>query len=72
MSWEQTKIFIQKLVDMIDFLIPYYIKEGKTQLVIGIGCTGGVHRSVTIANVLYERLLEQGNRVVINHRDCER
>lgn len=72
MSWEQTKIFIQKLVDMIDFLIPYYIKEGKTQLVIGIGCTGGVHRSVTIANVLYERLLEQGNRVVINHRDCKR
>ena len=71
LKWEQTKVFIDKLLDMLNFLIPYYIKEGKSQLVIGIGCTGGVHRSVTIANVLYEKLEENGNRTVISHRDCK-
>lgn len=69
LKWEQTKIFINKLLDILNFLIPYYIEEGKTQLVIGIGCTGGKHRSVTIANVLYEELAKEGNRVIINHRD---
>ena len=48
--------FLDKLVDMIKFLIPNYIEEGKNQLVIGIGCTGGHHRSVTIANELYNQL----------------
>ena len=71
LKWEQTSIFVHKLIDMINFLIPYYIKEGKTQLVIGIGCTGGKHRSVTIANVIYEKLLEEGNRVILNHRDTK-
>ena len=47
--------FLNKLVDMIKFLIPNYIEEGKNQLVIGIGCTGGHHRSVTIANELYNQ-----------------
>lgn len=70
LKWDQTKIFIDKLLDMVNFLIPYYIEEGKTQLVIGIGCTGGQHRSVTIANVLYEKLEKAGNRVIINHRDA--
>lgn len=72
MKWEQTKTFIDKLIDMVDFLIPYYIKEGKSQLVIAIGCTGGKHRSVTIANVLYEDLKEKGYRTIMNHRDCEK
>lgn len=72
LQWEETKIFIEKLADMIDFLIPLYIKEGKSQLVIGIGCTGGKHRSVTIANVLYENLKDKSRRVIINHKDCER
>ncbi len=72
MKWEQTNTFIGKLIDMVDFLIPYYIKEGKSQLVIAIGCTGGKHRSVTIANVLYEDLKEKGYRVIVNHRDCEK
>ncbi|KPU26955.1 glmZ(sRNA)-inactivating NTPase [Caloranaerobacter sp. TR13] len=71
MNWEQTKTFVDKLIDLIDFLIPYYIKEGKTQLVIAIGCTGGKHRSVTIANVLYETLKDKEHRVVISHRDCK-
>ncbi|KNF09146.1 hypothetical protein CLPU_4c01920 [Gottschalkia purinilytica] len=70
MEWEQTKTFVNKLTDMIDFLIPFYIKEGKSQLVVAVGCTGGKHRSVTIANVLYEHLRDSGYRVIPNHRDC--
>ncbi|MDR5659375.1 RNase adapter RapZ [Serpentinicella sp. ANB-PHB4] len=61
--------FSKKLIDMIDFLIPQYIKEGKNQLVISIGCTGGKHRSVTIAHVLYHWLKEKKHRVVLTHRD---
>ena len=65
--------FLDKLVDMTEFLIPNYIVEGKTQLVIGIGCTGGKHRSVTLANELFERL--RGTDVYgirIEHRDIEK
>lgn len=62
--------FLEKLYDLIDFLIPCYIKEGKNQLVIAIGCTGGKHRSVTIAHELYHRLKDGGQRVITNHRDC--
>ncbi|WP_053956274.1 RNase adapter RapZ [Inediibacterium massiliense] len=69
MKWPESIAFVEKLNDMVDFLIPLYIKEGKSQLVIGIGCTGGKHRSVTIANILYETLKEKGHRVIINHRD---
>jgi UPF0042 nucleotide-binding protein len=69
MKWPESIEFIHKLQDMIDFLIPYYIKEGKSQLVIAIGCTGGKHRSVTVANILYENLKKRGHRVIINHRD---
>jgi len=61
--------FCNKLNDMISFLIPQYIKEGKNQLVIAIGCTGGMHRSVTIAHVLNDYLKEKGYRVLMNHRD---
>jgi len=61
--------FSNKLNDMISFLIPHYIKEGKNQLVIAIGCTGGMHRSVTIAHVLHNYLKEKGYRVLMNHRD---
>jgi RNase adapter protein RapZ len=62
--------FTNKLYDMLDYLIPYYIKEGKNQLIISIGCTGGRHRSVTIAHVLYHRLKEKGYRIVLTHRDA--
>ncbi len=72
MKWPESIAFAEKLKDMIHFLIPYYIKEGKTQLVIAIGCTGGKHRSVTVANILYESLLEKGHRVTINDRDSVR
>ncbi len=70
MSFEEAHIFIDKLTDMIKFLIPNYVKEGKYQLVIGIGCTGGKHRSVTLANRLYEELKDQGDYgLKIAHRD---
>ena len=68
-AWEQTKTFVKKLLDMLEFLIPYYIKEGKTQLIIGIGCTGGKHRSVAIANKIEDKLKEKGHRAIVNHRD---
>ena len=66
-------IFLGKLYDMLDFLIPNYVLEGKNQLVIGIGCTGGKHRSVTIANAVYEHLEQQkGLGVKLYHRDIEK
>ncbi|AKL96707.1 putative P-loop-containing kinase [Clostridium aceticum] len=61
--------FSNKLFELTDFLIPHYIKEGKNQLVISIGCTGGKHRSVTIAYVLYHKLKEKGYRTILTHRD---
>lgn len=69
MSFPEAEQFMEKLTDMISFLIPGYVKEGKNQLVIAIGCTGGQHRSVTIANALAGRL--KGGEYGINlfHRD---
>lgn len=70
MSFPEAEIFIDKLSDMLEFLIPNYVKEGKYQLVVGIGCTGGKHRSVTLANRLYARLKNKGNYgLKIAHRD---
>ena len=70
MSFPEAGVFIDKLTDMLEFLIPNYVKEGKYQLVIGIGCTGGKHRSVTLANKLYERSKNKGNYgLKIAHRD---
>ena len=69
---EATKGFIKRMFDLIDYTIPLYCNEGKSQLVIAIGCTGGHHRSVTIAQVLYDHLLEQDLRVSVNHRDVQR
>jgi len=72
MNNEITKIFFDKITDLIDFLLPNYKKEGKTQLIIGIGCTGGQHRSVAIAESLYQYLLNKQNSVVIDHRDIDK
>jgi UPF0042 nucleotide-binding protein len=68
----ETKEFLSKLNSMLDFLIPNYIKEGKSQLVIGIGCTGGRHRSVAIADELCRCLTEKHQRVIAEHRDIEK
>ncbi len=72
MKWEEAKIFRNKLIDLCEFLIPNYIKEGKNQLVIAIGCTGGKHRSVTLANELHHHLKDNGHSVIIAHRDIDK
>lgn len=73
MSFEEAHSFMDMLTGLINFLIPNYIKEGKYQLVIGIGCTGGKHRSVTLANELYARLKDKGSYgIKISHRDVEK
>ncbi|HPV85934.1 MAG TPA: RNase adapter RapZ, partial [Sedimentibacter sp.] len=70
MSFETTSIFLEKLMDILKFLLPLYIKEGKSSLVISIGCTGGKHRSVTISNYLASMLTAENYRVLLNHRDA--
>jgi UPF0042 nucleotide-binding protein len=72
MQFPEAGIFVDKLEDLITFLMPNYISEGKNQLVIAIGCTGGKHRSVTLANELYKRMDGRENRdfgLKIEHRD---
>ncbi len=72
MACEESNIFLEKLMDMLQFLVPNYVKEGKYRLVVAIGCTGGKHRSVTLANELYERMKNQGNYgITILHRDVD-
>lgn len=68
----QTFQFLKKEEEMLKFLLPQYISEGKSQLVISVGCTGGQHRSVFIANRLYEFLRTQGYAVQLTHRDLQR
>ena len=65
----ETVTFIDKLIDMLKYLIPNYRKEGKRQLIISIGCTGGRHRSVAIANEIHRRLNEENYNAKIEHRD---
>ena len=72
MSFPESRKFLNKLNEMIHFLIPYYVKEGKTQLIIGIGCTGGRHRSVAIASRLGQMQKDKGSSVVNQHRDIDR
>ena len=72
MGFPEAGQFMDKLEDMLRFLIPNYIKEGKYQLVVAIGCTGGKHRSVTLANELYRRMKDKGNYgLTISHRDVK-
>lgn len=72
MKYEQSQTFLKMLCDMVSYLLPYYIEEGKSQLVICIGCTGGKHRSVTIANELYKYLKNTNHNVFIRHRDSKK
>ena len=70
MGFKEAGVFLDKLEDMLQFLIPNYILEGKNQLVVSIGCTGGKHRSVTLANQLYERLKNKGDYgLKVEHKD---
>lgn len=69
MSFEQSQILFGKITDMIDFLIPLYVREGKSQLVISFGCTGGKHRSITFAELMADHLEEKEYKVQKYHRD---
>lgn len=68
---EETMGFIRRLNDLLEFLIPNYVKEGKKQIIIAFGCTGGRHRSVAIANEIYRDLLKNGHKATIEHRDID-
>ncbi|GAA0177605.1 RNase adapter RapZ [Clostridium sediminicola] len=71
LKFEVTQEFIKKLTDMLEFLVPNYLKEGKRQLIVSIGCTGGRHRSVTIANEIHNIMKSEGYNVNIDHRDIQ-
>ncbi len=71
-SFQESNQLLEKLVDMLDFLNPLYIKEGKSQIVIAIGCTGGNHRSVAIAESLKNHFCVRWDNVSVNHRDINR
>lgn len=72
MASKEAQIFLDKLEDMLDFLIPNYIVEGKNQLVVSIGCTGGKHRSVTLANAITKRMADRKFGMKVEHRDVEK
>ena len=72
MSFPQSQELRDKLFDLISFLIPHYVTEGKSRLVIAFGCTGGKHRSVTFAELTAAYLREKGLRVRTLHRDAEK
>ena len=70
--YQATKDFVEKLEDLLNFTLPQYVEEGKTELVIAVGCTGGRHRSVAIAKELADFITKRGYTVVLNHRDMAR
>ncbi|MBE6824113.1 MAG: RNase adapter RapZ [Ruminococcaceae bacterium] len=69
LDFDVTQQFIEKLLDYLDFTVPLYKEEGKSELVIGIGCTGGKHRSVTLARLLNSHFIEHNQQSAIHHRD---
>lgn len=69
LSFPRARIFIDKINELVNYVAPYYMEQDKKQLVIAIGCTGGKHRSVVVAEELYRIFLTQGHRVTIEHRD---
>ena len=76
LQWDETKEFLQRLLEFIRFLLPLYEREGKTHLTIAVGCTGGRHRSIVIVNrlaeMLREELREKGTFLSVRHRDAEK
>lgn len=71
LSFKQARLFIDKILDMIDFVSPHYLDQDKKQIVLAIGCTGGMHRSVVVAEEIYSVLKKKGTRVNIDHRDID-
>jgi len=68
---DEARRFIKKYLDLLDYLIPLYEKEGKAYLTIAVGCTGGRHRSVTIAEALFEHIKKPGRQIMVTHRDID-
>jgi len=69
--WKETHIFLEKYLDLLNYLIPHYEKEGKSSLTIAVGCTAGTHRSVSIADAIYRELKKTTNLIALTHRDIE-
>ncbi len=69
--WKETHIFLKKYLDLLNYLIPHYEKEGKSSLTIAVGCTAGTHRSVSIADAIYGKLKKTTNLITLTHRDIE-
>ena len=69
---EDTEEFLRRLVDLLDFALPRYRREGKSYLTVALGCTGGRHRSIVLVEELRRRLESRGHRVLVRHRDAER
>ena len=67
----ETRRFLKKYLDLLDYLIPLYEKEGKAYLTIAVGCTGGRHRSVTIAEALFDHIKKPGSQIMVTHRDID-
>lgn len=67
----EARRFLKKYLDLLDYLIPLYEKEGKAYLTIAVGCTGGRHRSVTITEALFEHIKKPGRQIIITHRDID-
>lgn len=72
MKWKETQGFVERFLSLIDYMLPLYLNEGKSQLVVAIGCTGGKHRSVALAQLLYNHLMEAGQRASVHHRDIHK
>lgn len=72
MKWEQTIGFRERMIELVDYTLPLYRHEGKSQLVIAVGCTGGKHRSVALAQYLYNHLSAGQNKVCVQHRDIRK
>jgi UPF0042 nucleotide-binding protein len=69
---EETETFLRRVVDLLDFTLPRYQREGKSYLTIALGCTGGRHRSIVLVEELRRRLERRGHRVLVRHRDADR
>lgn len=70
-KWDETQIFLKKYLDLLDYLIPLYKKEGKSYLTVAVGCTGGRHRSIVVADEIFQHLKKKLDRTNLVHRDIE-
>ena len=70
-KWDGTQVFLNKYLDLLDYLIPLYEKEGKSYLTVAVGCTGGIHRSIVIADEIFQHLRKTIDRITLVHRDIE-